>query len=412
MICGTHPKYRGSKKPRTDCPDCWTIYETKQEITDSQLIEPCKQHPRYHAIQKPSTVPLCQECLSFFELSQELKFLRQGGKNAQRLSPASIMALEFIRRFPGLGKQTIAKMLVAADEQLFRNDVQFARDRVRYLMGAKGDRQRLQRVHQGGEDVFHLGAVELPPTRRKVHRDYHLKPKFWAVFADIHFPFHEPMAVRAAIAYAKAEKVEGILFNGDLLDAQACSYWRSSTKRDFNADLLAVIDFLDWIRQEFPDAEIVYKPGNHEARLPNYIMSNSDSLNEAAMISWQEFLGLEARGIEFLEYQQKVLAGKLPIFHGDEFSNIHRTVNPARGLFLRAKKWCMIGHCHTTSEHMEKDVDGLLLPTWSLGCLCDLSPDYARFGNNWNWGFALINVEAGGDFEVFNKKILPDGRVR
>lgn len=31
--------------------------------------------------------------------------------------------------------------------------------------------------------------------------------------------------------------------------------------------------------------------------------------------------------------------------------------------------------------------------------------------SNWNWGFALVNVEKNGDFEVENRRILPSGKV-
>ena len=31
--------------------------------------------------------------------------------------------------------------------------------------------------------------------------------------------------------------------------------------------------------------------------------------------------------------------------------------------------------------------------------------------NDWNWGFAMINVEKNGNFEVTNKRVLPNGQV-
>ena len=106
------------------------------------------------------------------------------------------------------------------------------------------------------------------------------------------------------------------------------------------------------------------------------------------------------------------MAGKLPVLHGHEIRNIQRTVNPARGLFLRAKSWAACSHCHTTSEHTTRDINGQVITTWSFGCLCDLQPEYNPFGNDWNWGFALVNVNDDGGFEVENKRIMPSGRVK
>src|SRR5574343_300047 len=72
------------------------------------------------------------------------------------------------------------------------------------------------------------------------------------------------------------------------------------------------------------------------------------------------------------------MAGKLPILHGHEVRRMAMAVNPARGLFMRLKSWGMCGHCHKTSEHTERDIRGTILTTWSVGCLCDLSPVYRR----------------------------------
>ena len=47
---------------------------------------------------------------------------------------------------------------------------------------------------------------------------------------------------------------------------------------------------------------------------------------------------------------------------------------------------------------------------FSTGCLCDLRPAYAVL-NKWNHGAALVDVHAGGEFDVQNFRIA-DGKVR
>jgi len=176
------------------------------------------------------------------------------------------------------------------------------------------------------------------------------------------------------------------------------------------AEVEATIDFLDWIRGEFPEIPMVYKPGNHEYRLPRYYVSNAPELIESPITAMETHLDFEGRGIEFLDYNQVVKAGKLPIIHGHEIRGLDATVNPARGLFLKAKSFAACSHCHRTSSHTERDISGKILTTWSFGSLCDLSPDYMPI-NNWNWGFGIIRVEKNGDFEVSNYRILPSGEV-
>jgi hypothetical protein len=47
---------------------------------------------------------------------------------------------------------------------------------------------------------------------------------------------------------------------------------------------------------------------------------------------------------------------------------------------------------------------------WSTGCLCDLTPEYARI-NRWNHGAAIVTVFDDGEYEVHNFRIA-HGKVR
>ena len=56
-----------------------------------------------------------------------------------------------------------------------------------------------------------------------------------------------------------------------------------------------------------------------------------------------------------------------------------------------------------------KDINGKVIGAWSTGCLCDLNPRYMPL-NNHNLGFARVEVEPDGSFEVHNHKII-NGRM-
>jgi predicted phosphodiesterase len=311
-----------------------------------------------------------------------------------------------IRRFEHLPVRTIARYVLHNYGPVFDGSLEKIRSAIRYHIGQNGEKNR----ELLKEKVSH-SSQGIPQTWRVNREAYNLSPGLWFVINDAHVPFHELKPIEAAFKYAQAEKVDGLLFNGDMQDCASVSFWPSGRKRDFDKEVELFIDFLDFTDSEFPKAKKVYKPGNHEYRLPRYYQSKAPELIGLPLQAVDGVLGLEYRGIEFLDYFQIVMAGKLPILHGHEIPAISRAVNPARGLFLRAKSWAMCGHCHTTSEHTSKNIQGTLLTTWSVGCLCDLSPDYNPFGNDWNWGFALINVEKNGDFEVVNRRILPNGKV-
>jgi len=312
------------------------------------------------------------------------------------------------RRFQHLPNRTIAQYVLSTYGPLFGNDLEKIRSRIRYYTGNNGE---VSRGKAADKSLFKSGPVPLPPTWRKVRTPYKLFPGLWLVLSDAHVPFHEAIALEAAVSYGQSQKVDGVLLNGDWQDCAAVSYWPTA-QRKFNDEIGLVIDSLDWLRGEFPKQKIVYKPGNHEYRLPRYYVSHAPELIGSPLAAMETVIGFEERGIEFLDYYQIVMAGDLPVLHGHEIPFLNRTVNPARGLYLRAKMWAACGHCHTTSQHTSKTLQGELHTTWSFGCLCDLSPDWNPFGNDWNWGFGLIEVSPNGDFEVQNLRILPNGKIR
>lgn len=312
-----------------------------------------------------------------------------------------------IRRFHHLPIRTIAQHILVTYGDMFDGDLEKIRSAVRYQMGRNGEQNRKNILEKS---LFRTEEVKMPPTWRKNKSPYHLPHGTWLVLSDAHVPFHEALPLRSAIEAGKAESVTGIFLNGDWLDCAAVSYWPQQ-HRDFKREIELGIDSLDWLRSEFPDAIIVYKPGNHEYRLPRLFMAKAPELADTPIAAMENVMGFEERGIEFLDYHQMVMAGKLPIIHGHEVRAIDRSVNPARGLFLRTKTFSACSHCHTTSQHTSKNIHGDMLTTWSFGCLCDLQPDYNPFGNDWNWGFGIINIEKDENFEVINRRILNNGKV-
>lgn len=310
-----------------------------------------------------------------------------------------------LRRFDTLPSHTIAKYLLYQYGNVFGNNLELIRSKVRYYRGANGQEDRTKL----GDNI--IPRTELPSTQKTERSKYPLPVGLHAFFPDIHVPFHEPVAIESAVAFAKANNVDGVVFPGDLQDCASVSYWPTSRKRDFDSELESTIDFLDFIDHEFEGKKKVYKMGNHEYRLDRYYQNKAPDLLGIPMLAIEAVLRLEDRGYAVVEPLDVIMAGELPIFHGHEVGRLQNAVNPARGLFLKLKSWGMCAHVHRTSQHSERNIRGDLLTTWSMGCLCNLSPEYDPYANNWNWGFALVNVEKDGNFEVENRRILPNGKV-
>ncbi len=319
------------------------------------------------------------------------------------------IVINYIRRYNHLQNQTLAKVINQDYPDVWNGEVEKIRGMVRSYRGAKGEASR-RKLSKNHADLLLKHPLKMPKTWRKKRPKYKLSPGLWLVLSDFHVPYHEPRAIEAAFQAGQAEKVDGIFINGDLMDNPSIGYW-DSADRNFRRDVNSSIDFLDFMRQEFPKQKIVYKPGNHEYRLPALFMRHYPEVATSPLAIWDTVMGFEMRNIEFLDYLQVVMAGKLSVLHGHEIKRLHIVVNPARGLFQKILTYGVVGHCHRTSHHEETDLHDMNFPCWSFGCLCDLHPDWWPYANKWNWGFGLINVEADGNFEVVNRRILKNGKV-
>jgi hypothetical protein len=173
-----------------------------------------------------------------------------------------------------------------------------------------------------------------------------------------------------------------------------------------------VISGLEWIRHEFPKARIVFKLGNHEERWDHFIWNRAPEIYDLANVRIDELVKAKQFGIEVIGDQRPIMLGKLPVLHGHELGrSIFSPVNPARGAFLRTHHTVLVGHSHQTSGHADTDMFHSETFVWSTGCLCDLTPEYARV-NRWNHGFAWVDIATDGSFSVRNMRINKRGEVR
>jgi predicted phosphodiesterase len=243
-----------------------------------------------------------------------------------------------------------------------------------------------------------------------VREDFILGPGRYLILSDIHIPYHDLKALQIALEYGRANGIENVLLNGDIIDCHQLSrYETSPDARSFAQELHTLRMFLALLRQNF-GGWIGYKVGNHEHRLSMYLMSKAPELFDMPELGFGSLAHLEEFDIDLIESKQIVKAGRLNIIHGHEFGKSNFSpVNPARGAFIRTKCSTMAGHNHQTSEHHESNLNGDAMACWSTGCLCEMSPAYMPLAYlRWNHGFAVVEVEQGGSFTVENKRIIGD----
>ena len=244
----------------------------------------------------------------------------------------------------------------------------------------------------------------LPESDEAIYQPYDLKAKRLLVLSDIHIPYHNIEALTCAFDFAKQEKPDAILLNGDTLDFFGLSRFSKDPKaRSFAHELKTFKEFMDVIKKTF-NAKIYFKIGNHEERYFHFLWMKAHEIVGVEEFELENIIKARAEGIEIIKDKRIIKAGDLNIVHGHEFGgSVFSPVNIARGLFLRGKVSAMQGHNHCTSHHVERDMNGGVVKTWSLGCLCELHPAYLPI-NKWNHGFSIVDIDCQ-DFNVRNLTI-------
>jgi len=163
--------------------------------------------------------------------------------------------------------------------------------------------------------------------------------------------------------------------------------------------------FLQHLRKRFPKAVIYWLEGNHERRWLRYLARQVPELWGDEYFTIPERMKLREKHILWIPNGTLCKFGKLNVIHGNEFKG-GGGVNTARTLFLRAKTSAIAGDKHRTAENTEGDLNGKIITTWGVGCLCEMNPEYMPFAHTaWNHGFAHISMLGKGDFHVRNYRI-------
>jgi predicted phosphodiesterase len=228
-----------------------------------------------------------------------------------------------------------------------------------------------------------------------------------AIFSDIHVPYHSIDCITAALDFCKKEKPDALLLNGDAIDCHRLSrYTKDPKKRNFKHELDTFRAMFDVFEKELR-CKIYFKLGNHEIRYQHFLYEKAGELVGIEEFEFENIIKARAKGIEVIGDKQPMKLNNLWGLHGHEYvGGISAPVNPARGLFLKAKVSTFQGHNHQTSEHTEPTLTGKMVTTWSLGCMSELHPEYMPL-NKWNHGFAMVDLDSNGeDFEFRNKRIF------
>ena len=321
----------------------------------------------------------------------------------------------YLAKYPYAPTLTIAKAIMAHHPALFMT-TESIRGKLRYYRGQQGVRNRdsladkqfisspgdcspFSTIPEGLKHFAQWAPTLLPGTKT-------------LILGDIHSPYHDKMALTAALEYGYAQNIDSVLLLGDVVDFHGLSKWNTDPrKRDLWLEIETTRAILQSIRDGFPKATIFAKQGNHEERYERFLWVKAPELLNVPDFDYGRFMQFERNNIQAIADRNLMQIGGLYVIHGHEFGPMFGDpVNPARGIYNRGKAHCLCAHWHRTSHHSETSMSGKTVGCWSLGCLCDLHPEY-RPVNKWNHGFAIVENLGDNDEFLVHNHVIDKGKV-
>lgn len=321
------------------------------------------------------------------------------------------VAREYRLKYPDMPSLKLARIMYAENPVIWIS-VDNARSALRFIEGKMGNNNKKKLIDKTyiKDEPRSLNPHKIPESHKEDRPPFvlPLACNNILLISDLHIPYHDPAAIEIAVDYGKAQGVNTIFINGDLIDMhQVSRFEKDPRKRSIKQEFDAAKEFLKWLRWEFTNAEIYWLKGNHCIRWEHFIRTKVREIWDDDYFYLEERLRLNDERVHLLDDKVLVKAGKLSITHGHHiFKGVISPVNPSRGAFMRAKQSLIVGHLHRASHHPEVDLDGKVISCWSTGCLCELKPDYSPLVSNSQHGFAHIMVESNGDYTVKNYQII------
>lgn len=324
---------------------------------------------------------------------------------------AGKLAEQLCKDFPKKGTLTLAKILYGKYPEAFKN-IEAARSMIRGYRGElkRGIRDKSKVTPQSTPKT--LNPYDLPQSYLYKKEPFvlpkHIKKAL--VMGDFHVPYQDNEAIEAAVNYGISKGVDAVYLNGDILDFFGCSFHEKDARKRprMSEELEAGRQLLDWLRYKFPSEEIYFVPGNHEKRLERYLLVKAPELLGIDEFNLATLLRLGEKKIHWLEHSSIVYFGKLLVEHGDKIKGAGG-INPAKMLLDKLKRSAICNHFHRTTSFNSKVYNGDMQMAWSLGCLCELEPEYMEV-NQHNHGAAIVDIEPNGNFRVENFQII-NGKV-
>lgn len=154
----------------------------------------------------------------------------------------------------------------------------------------------------------------LPKSYEEDYTPFILTHKRILLLSDIHLPYHSIEALTATIEYARKEKPDAIVLNGDTIDCHKLSRFCNDPRaRNFAQELEDFREFFTLLQSIF-NVPIYFKVGNHEERYDHFLFQKAGELVGVEEFSLEQIIKKRA-DCTVIGDKKIMKAGSLDIIH-------------------------------------------------------------------------------------------------
>jgi hypothetical protein len=245
-------------------------------------------------------------------------------------------------------------------------------------------------------------------------------PRGWAIFNDIHCPEHDEDLIAAACAWLADEQPTDGILNGDIVNFDAVSRYKTNpykTVETINACLKAACNVLWRIVTASPGTRWKLGPGNHENRLPDWIMAKAPEFwgvrpgGDEAFDEWhslRNLLLLDKFGIELHPNPYPdadwAITPKFVVTHGDHVRS--KSGNSAHAALDKSDHSFAQGHDHRLAQvfrtKWKPDGTPAVHVGVQAGCMARVDATGLGYAKkpDWQQGFAYVTTWPDGLFSA------------
>ncbi len=242
-----------------------------------------------------------------------------------------------------------------------------------------------------------------------------MTPKSILAFGDVHFPVHDPIAVRTMLRFAQAVKPESVVCVGDYYDCWSVSSHPKEPERMATGALQAEFDAGAklWADLCKVAKEVHFILGNHENRIARHVLNNAGLYGLKAM-SWKVLAQLPDK-VRVHPYGTRLSIGDFSFEHGDKVGGKYGTKFAANWqLEKRGMRNSVFGHTHRSEMRYRTvyDTEGLAKTCVAInqGHLSDTAQQTYAYEPDWQQGFTYLEKGSSDSYQA-HPMVIKDGSV-